>query len=285
MVRSGEDFLELVWSAREEGVIGRPNQCFACSGAPQGGIWSAQGCKVGTNREHGRGGKWGGDSSELTGTQTSIIREQPGAGSGDEQGAGRGGKWGRGNSMGRMVANSLHSPAGSALTPQGGKWGRSGNAPGWKVGAPRGSALTPGHSAYAPGHSAYAPGHSTRQQVGHTPITMRTAGHDHGYKSDTTPAQHAKTRLRPEVTSTIHDTVFDLWTTQAQGRTYNAHSQNPGFQIRAKLSDGPALANDAPDPQGNSPKNSAGASPSSSEKEPHCLSAKRSRTTHRRPSK
>lgn len=187
--------------------------------------------------------------------------------------------------MGRMVANSLHSPAGSALTPQGGKWGRSGNAPGWKVGAPRGSALTPGHSAYAPGHSAYAPGHSTRPHVGHNPITMRTAGHDHGYKSDTTPAQHAKTRLRPEVTSTIHDTVFDLWTTQAQGRTYNAHSQNPGFQIRAKLTDGPALANDAPDPQGNSPKNSAGASPSSSEKEPHCLSAKRSRTTHRRPSK
>ncbi len=166
-----------------------------------------------------RGGKWGGDSSELTGTQTSIIREQPGVGSGDEQGAGRGGKWGRGNSMGRMVANSLHSPAGSALTPQGGKWGRSGNAPGWKVGAPRGSALTPGHSAYAPGHSAYAPGHSTRPHVGHNPITMRTAGHDHGYKSDITPAQHAKTRPRPGVTPTIHDTVFDLWTTQAQGRT------------------------------------------------------------------
>ncbi len=277
MVRSGEDFLELVWSAREEGVIGRPNQCFACSGAPQGGMWSAQGCKVGTNREQGRGGKWG-----------------------------------RGNSMGRMVANSLHSPAGSALTPQGGKWGRSGNAPGRKVerrqlrthwhpdldhqGAARGGKW--GRSGNAPGWkvgrpeaqrsllgTALTPGHSTRQQVGHNPITMRTAGHDRGYKSDITPAQHAKTRLRPEVTSTIHDTVFDLWTTQAQGRTYNAHSQNPGFQIRAKLTDGPALANDAPDPQGNSPKNSAGASPSSSEKEPHCLSAKRSRTTHRRPSK
>lgn len=242
MVRSGEDFLELVWSAREEGVIGRPNQCFACSGAPQGGMWSAQGCKVGTNREQGRGGKWG-----------------------------------RGNSMGRMVANSLHSPAGSALTPQGGKWGRSGNAPGWKVGRPEAQRSLLG--------TALTPGHSTRQQVGHNPITMRTAGHDRGYKSDITPAQHAKTRLRPEVTSTIHDTVFDLWTTQAQGRTYNAHSQNPGFQIRAKLTDGPALANDVPDPQGNSPKNSAGASPSSSEKEPHCLSAKRSRTTHRRPSK
>ena len=212
------------------GVIGRPNQCFACSGAPQGGMWSAPGRKVGTNREC------------------------PGVESGKEQGAGRGGKWGRGNSTGRMVANSLHSPAGSALTPQGGKWGRSGNAPGrkverrqlrthwhpdldhqgaarggkwgrsgnapgWKVGAPRGSALTPGHSAYAPGHSAYAPGHSTRPHVGHTPITMRTAGHDHGYKSDITPAQHAKTRPRPGVTPTIHDTVFDLWTTQAQGRT------------------------------------------------------------------
>ena len=238
-------------------------------------MWSAQGCKVGTNREQGRGGKWGGDSSELTGTQTSIIRErarggkwrgdsseltgtqtsiireQPGTGSGDEQGAPRGGKWGR--------PEAQRSLLGTALTP---------------------------------GHSAYAPGHSTRPHVGHTPITMRTAGHDHGYKSDITPAQHAKTRLRPEVTSTIHDTVFDLWTTQAQGRTqqsqgrtYNAPSQNPGFQIRAKLSDGPALANDAPDPQGNSPKNSAGASPSSSEKEPPCLSAKRSRTTHRRPSK
>ena len=80
-----------------------------------------------------------------------------------------------------------------------------GAGPGWEVGTPRGLALTPGHS--------------TRPHVGHNPITMRTAGHDHGYKSDITPEQHAKTRPRPGVTPTIHDTVFDLWTTQAQGRT------------------------------------------------------------------
>lgn len=222
MVRSGEDFLELVWSAREEGVIGRPNQCFACSGAPQGGMWSAQGCKVGTNREQGRGGKWGRDSSELTGTQTSIIREQLGVGSREEQGAGRGGKWGRGNSMGRMVANSLHSPAGSALTPQGGKWGRSGNAPGWKVGAPRGLALTPGHSAHARAQclrarAQHSPTSRTQPhnnahrrarpwlQVGHNPCTTRkdqtsTWGYFNDPRHSVRLVDHTSTRAHATIT-------------------------------------------------------------------------------------
>ena len=58
-----------------------------------------------------RGGKWGGDSSELAGTQTSIIREQLGVGSGEEQGAGRGGKWGRtGSAPGRKVGTIRERP-------------------------------------------------------------------------------------------------------------------------------------------------------------------------------
>ena len=161
---------------------------------------SSPGRAVGMNRERvgvesgDEGTAWGG-WWQTAFTPPLAQHSLPRVESGDDQGTPRG----------RKVGTNRERPGG-------GKWGRSGNAPGWKVGAPRGSALTPGHSAYAPGHS-------TRPHVGHNPITMRTAGHDHGYKSDITPAQHAKTRPRPGVTPTIHDTVFDLWTTQAQGRT------------------------------------------------------------------
>ncbi len=116
-----------------------------------------------------RGAKWG-----RTGSRAGV-------GSGEEQGAGRGGKWGRGNSMGRMVGNSLHSPAGSALTPQGGKWGRSGNAPGWKVGAPRGLALTPGHSAHARAQCLRARAQCLRARAQHSP-TRRTHPHNNAHR-------------------------------------------------------------------------------------------------------
>ncbi len=249
-----------------------------------------------------RGAKWGRTGSApgwKVGRRQLRTHRHPDL---DHQGAARGGQWGgTGGGSGWKVGTREQDGEDGGKQPSLPRW-LSTHSPGWKVGTIR---ERPGvESGGAQGLSAHSwaqrsllstaltPGHSTRPHVGHTPITMRTAGHDHGYKSDTTPAQHAKTRLRSEVTSTIHDTVFDLWTTQAQGRTqqsqgrtYNAHSQNPGFQIRAKLSDGPALANDAPDPQGSSPRNSVDASPSSSEKEPHCLSAKRSRTTRHRPSK
>ena len=65
-----------------------------------------------------RGGKWRGDSSELTGTQTSIIREQPGAESGDDQGTPRGGKWGRPEAQRSLLGTALTRP-GTVLTRPG----------------------------------------------------------------------------------------------------------------------------------------------------------------------
>lgn len=174
-------------------------------GAPRGAKWgrtgSTAGVESGEETAPNSPAPRPRSSGSSPGRAVGMNRERVGVESGDE-GTAWGGWW----------QTAFTPPLAQHSLPRVESGDDQGAPRGWEVGAPRGLALTPGHSAYAPGHS-------TRPHVGRNPITMRTAGHDLGYKSDITPAQHAKTRLRPEVTSTIHDTVFDLWTTQAQGRT------------------------------------------------------------------
>ena len=162
--------------------------------------------------------------------------ERPGVQSGDEQGAGPGWKVGR-----RQLRTHRHPDLDHQGAARGGQWGGTGGGSGWKVGTREQHGEDGGKqpslprwlSTHSPGwkvgtirerpgvESGGAQGlsaHSWAQRS--RPGTVLTRpGTALAHKSDTTPAQHAKTRLRPGVTSTIHDTVFDLWTTQAQGRT------------------------------------------------------------------